>query len=220
MPEAVARAPRRRRWRVLLAVSALVAIAAIAAHHWLHPHAITTLLVERVHSDLGAQLRLDGDGRYAFLPALSAVLPKPVLAGTDATIARADAVRAIVPWRTLWSDRIEIERIELVRPVVDLDALHAWLARRPVAASPLPDVRLTIHVEDGTLLHDGKAVAEGVTLDLANSADIAAWLARWNGAPDTLLPPVTGSAGVRTLQVGDVRVEGLRIDVRDNPAKP
>lgn len=219
MPEPVARAPRRRRWRIIVALLVIAALAAIAVRHWLHPHTITTLLVERVRSDLGAQLRLDGDGRYAFMPSLRAVLPKPALVVAEATIAHADSVRAVVPWRTLWSDRVEIERVELVRPVVDLDALRAWLAQRPPSSSPLPDLRLSIRVEDGTLLQGGKPVAEGITLDLANSADVAAWLARWNGAPDTLLPPVAGHAEVRTLQVGEVRVDGLRIDVHDSDAK-
>lgn len=219
MPEPAAPAPRRRRRRVLVVLLALVALAALAARHFLHPHNLTAMLVDRVRSELGAQLRLDGEAGYAFLPSLRAVLPKPALVVADAALVRADALRVAVPWRTLWSERVEIERVELVRPVVDLDALRAWLAQRPSSSSPLPDVRVSIRVEDGTLLQGGKPIAEGVALDLANRADLAAWLARWSGAPDTLLPPVAGSAEVRTLRIGDVRVEGLRIDVRDDDAK-
>ncbi len=219
MAESKAPAPRRRWRRVIVVLIALIALVALAARHFLHPHNLTAMLIDRVRSGLGAELHLDGDAGYAFLPSLRAVLPKPALVVADATLVRADALRVAVPWHALWSERIEIERVELERPVVDLDALRAWLAQRPPSSSPSPDVRLSIHVEDGTLLSGGKPVAEGITLDLANHADVAAWLARWNGTPDTLLPPVAGSVEVRTLHSGDVQVEGLRVDVRDGDAK-
>lgn len=218
MPE---RAPpaRRRRWpRVLGLLLAATVLALFVAHRLLRPHSITAWLVEQVRSGLGAELHLDGDGEYAFSPMPRALLPRPSLASGGATLLRADALRVSLPWRTLWSRRIEIERIELVRPVVDLDAVHAWLAQRPTSTAPLPDVRVALHIDDGTLLRGGVPFAEGVTIDIANSDDIAAWLARWDGTPAALLPPVAGSIGVRTLKSGDVTVEGLRVEIHDDDA--
>lgn len=219
MPEAAAPFPRRRRWRALLVLLALIASTALAVRHVLHPRNLTAMLADRVRSALGAELHLGGEAGYAFLPSLRAVLPKPALVVAGTTLVRADALRVAVPWRTLWSDRVDIERVELVRPVLDLDALRTWLAQRPASSAPPPDVRVSIRIEDGTLLQGGRPVAEGVTLDLASRADVAAWLAHWNGAPETLLPPVSGSAEARELRIGGVHVEGLRIDVHDDDAK-
>ncbi|HEU4663439.1 MAG TPA: hypothetical protein VFS55_05355 [Dokdonella sp.] len=203
---------------MLLVVLAIGAIGAVVVHRYTRPQRITALLVERVRSELGAQLRLGGDAGYALLPGLRAVLPQPELVVDGTRVLRADALRAAVPWRALWSSQLEIERIELVRPVLDLDALRAWLAARPPSTSPPPDVRFVLHVEDGRVLQAGKPVAEGVTIDLANRADLVAWLRGWKPANADVVPPVAGSVHIDAAQVGDTRIEGLDVEVRDDPA--
>lgn len=213
---------RPRLVRVLFVLLALGAVAAVLVHRYTRPRRITAMLVERVRSDLGAELRLGGDAGYAFMPGLRAVLPQPELVAGGARVLRADSLRAALPWHTLWSSRLEIEKIELVRPVLDLDALHAWLAAMPPSQASVPDVRFALHVESGSVLRAGKPVAEGVTMDLANRDDLAAWLRHWDIAGDALLPPVSGSVHVDAAQIGDTRIEGLHVEVRDDtaPAKP
>jgi len=216
MPETT-RPVARRRWRRVAVVSIALAVIAVAGvRHLLDPRAVTTMVANRVRASLGAELRLGGDAAYDFMPGLGAVLPGPALVVAGSTPLRADALRVRLPWRTLWQDRIEIERLHLVRPVLDLDALQAWRSTRPATTAPMPDVRFAVRVEDGTLVRGGIPIAEGVTLELANSDDLAAWLARWNGTPGTLLPPLDGHVEVRSLRGDGIEVDGVRVDVRDD----
>lgn len=220
MAETPAARPRRRRRlvRVLLVLLASGVAGALLVHRYTRPQRITALLVERVRNDLGAELRLGGEGRYAFLPGLRAVLPQAELVAGGARVLQVDALRAALPWRSLWSSQLEIEKIELVRPVLDLDALHAWLASLPPSQARAPDVRFALHVEDGRVLRAGDPVAEGVTIDLANRADLVAWLRAWDPARADLVPPIAGSVQVDSARIGDTRIEGLKIEVRDDAA--
>lgn len=214
--------PRRRRWpRVLFALLALGVIGAFAMHHYTRPQHLTTLLVEQVRDQLGAELTLGGDAGYTLVPGLRAELPQPVLQAQGRVLLRADALRAAVPWRTLWADAYEIERIELERPVLDLDALQAWLDARPPSSSAPPDVRFSVRIEHGSVIAGGKAVAEDVTLDLANSTDLAAWLARFDPqSANGLLPPITGSLDAKAIRIGTARLEGVHAEIRDDVEHP
>lgn len=208
---------RRRRWlRLLLVLLALAIIGASLVHRYTRPQRITAMLVERVRSELGAELRLGGDGGYALLPGLRAVLPQPELVAGGARVLRADALRVAMPWHSLWSSRLEIGRIDLVRPVLDLDALRSWLAARPPSPAAAPDVRFALHVEDGRVLQGGQPVAEGVTVDLANRADLAAWLHAWDAGQPDLVPPLAGTVRIDSAQVGGTRIEGLKVELRDD----
>jgi hypothetical protein len=222
MTEQAAQRPRRRRWpRVLFAFLVLGVIGAFVLHHYTRPRYLTALLVEQFRDQLGVDLTLGGDAVYTLAPGLRAELPQPVLKAQGGVLLRADALRAAVPWRTLWADNYEIERLELVRPVLDLDALHAWLAARPESGGAPPDVRFALHVEHGRVVAAGKVVAEDVTLDLANSADLAAWLARFDPqSTDGLLPPVSGSADAKVIQIGTTRLEGVHVEIRDDDKHP
>jgi len=218
MAEQAPQRPRRRRWpRVLLALLVLGVIGAFAVHHYTRPQRLTALLIEQVRDQLGAELTLGSDAGYTLVPGLRAELPQPMLKAQGNVLLRADALRAKVPWRTLWADAYEIERIELVRPVFDLDALRAWLAARPKSTATPPDVRFALRVEHGSVVAAGKPVAEDITLDLANRADLAAWLARFDPhSADALLPPVAGSVEAKAIQIGDTRLEDVHVEIRDD----
>ena len=218
MTEQTPQRPPRRRWpRVLLVLLVLGAIGAFVVHRYTRPQRLTALLVGQVRDQLGAELTLGGDAGYALAPGLRAELPQPVLKAQGNVLLRADALRAALPWRTLWADTYEIERLELVRPVLDLDALRAWLAARPPSSAAVPDVRFALRIEQGTVIATGKPVAEDITLDLANSADLAAWLARFDPqSADALLPPIAGSIDAKAIQIGATRLEGVHVDIRDD----
>lgn len=221
MAEAAATGRRRRRWPYLLLVLGVLGLAAaFALHRWSRPQRLADLLASQVHAQLGAELVLGGIAGFELTPSLQALLPRPQLVADGQVILRADAIAASVPWRTLWADRYEIERIELQRPVLDLDALRAWLAARPSSDAAVPDVRFALRVVDGSVIASGKPVAADIDIDFANSGDLAAWFAALDRDTSAIapLPPGRGSASAASLQVGDTRLEGVRIELRDDAA--
>jgi uncharacterized protein involved in outer membrane biogenesis len=222
MTEQETRPARRRRWpRVLLALVLVGLASAWILHHYTRPRRLTALLVAQVHDQLGIDLSLGGDAGYTLVPGLRAELPKPQLEAQGSVLLRADALRAAVPWRTLWADSYEIERLELVRPVFDLDALRAWLAARPASSAASPDIRFALRIEHGTVIAAGKPIADDITMDLANRADLVAWLAHFDPqSTAALLPPVTGSFDAKAIRIGDTQLEGVHVEIRDDDKHP
>lgn len=221
MAESSATERRGRRWPYLLLVPGVLGlIAAFAVHRYSRPQRLADLLVSQVRQQLGADLVLGGAAGFELTPRLQARLPQPQLVAGGRTLLRADAIAASAPWRTLWGDHYEIEQIELQRPVLDLDALRAWLAARPDSDAPAPDVRFTLRVVDGMVIASGKPLAEGLDVDFANSGDLAAWFAALDrvGGGIAPLPPARGSASATRLQIGETRIEGVRIELRDDEA--
>ena len=221
MPEPAPPRARRRRWPYALLVLALLAGGtALLLRHYTRPTALNALLVAQTRSLLGAELSLGADARYGFVPKLRVMLPQPALRASATTppFVSTDALEAVLPWRNLWSDRYEIERIDLIRPVLDLDAFAAWLAALPPSQAAPPDVRFALRIEDGQVMKHGQPLARGVSLRFASAGDLAAWLAQWRTRPDaaTLLPPLAGSAEAVEIRIGEVRLEGVQVEVRDD----
>jgi hypothetical protein len=221
MAETTSKGRRRRRWPyLLLVVGVLGVVAAFALHRYSRPQRLADLVVSQVHQQLGAELVLGGVAGFELTPRLQALLPRPQLVAGGRTLLRADAIAAIVPWRTLWSERYEIERVELQRPVLDLDALRAWLPARPSSDASAPDVRFALRVVDGVVTASGRPVAEGIDIDFANSGDLAEWFATLDRDTSAIapLPPGRGNASAASIQIGETRLEGVRIQLRDDEA--
>jgi hypothetical protein len=224
MPESKTKPPRRfRRWRIVLFVFVvLVAVAAIALRWFTRTDHLTALLVDKTHSALGAELALDGRAHYELWPKLHLVLPHPSLKSASIAFVAADSLEVTVPWRTLWADRYDIEHIALIKPTLDLDALSAWSSAQAPSTTPPPDVRFSLHIDDGTVIAGGKPIAQGVNLDFASAGDASAWLTQMRAQPGAgaLIPPLNGSADAAVVQIGSTRLEGVHVDVRDDDAKP
>lgn len=222
MPEAPS-PRRRRRWPyALLALALLGGAAALALRHYTRPAALNALLVAQARGLFGAELSIGADARYGFVPKLRVAWPQPTLRapGAAAPFLSADTLEAVLPWRTLWSGHYDIERLELTRPVLDLDALSAWLATLPPSQAAAPDVRFALRIDDGQIRQGGQPLARGVNLRFASAGDLAAWLAQWRARPEAapLLPPLAGSAAAAEVRIGEVRLEGVQVEVRDGDA--
>jgi hypothetical protein len=221
MPDTEPRKPRRRRRIALAILVMLVVVGALVLRHYSRADRLTALIVDQARGALGAELSVGEAAHYDFWPTLHLVLPSPSLksSGTVAFV-KADSLEVLVPWHTLWSDRYDIERIDVIRPVLDLDALSAWLATRPASTAPPPDVRFSLHLVDGTATAAGKTIAQGLAMDFVNSGDVAAWFERLRAQPNAsgLVPPLNGSADAAVLQIDTTRLEGVHLDVRDDAA--
>lgn len=225
MPEPQAKRPRRfRRWRIaLIVLLVLVIIAAITLRWFTRTDHLTALLIDKTRSALGAELVIGSGAHFELWPKLHLVLPHPSLKTSASTsLVSADSVEVTLPLNTLWADRYDIEHLKLIKPTLDLDALNAWSNAQPPSAGALPDVRFSLHIDDGTVTAGGKPVAQGVTLDFASAGDVSAWLTqiRAQANAGALIPPLNGSADASVLQVGSMRLEGVHVDVRDDSAKP
>lgn len=194
----------------------LVVIAAAGA--WLlRPAALTALLSDQARRQFGVELRLASDLRYALTPGLSLSLPATEVRGSGETdpLFKAARVDLALPWSSLWRRPPPIERLLLDRPELDLDALERWLARQPTgeAAGAIPPFRLEIR--DGSLRRHGALLASGIEVELAHAGELDAWLAGWRqGDAIRTLPPLSGRAGIRSIEIDGTRLEGLRLDVQ------
>lgn len=225
MPESQAKRPRRfGRWRIALFVLlALVITAAITLRWFTRTDHLTALLIDKTRSALGAELAIGSGAHYELWPKLHLVLPHPSLKTTASTsLVSADSLEVTLPLRTLWADLYDIEHLNLIKPTLDLDALSAWWNAQPPSKAAPPDVRFSLHIDDGTVIAGGKPVAQGVTLDFASAGDVSAWLTQIRAQTNAgaLIPPLNGSADASVLQIGSTRLEGVHVDVRDDSAEP
>ena len=152
---------RRRRWRIAITVLALLcAIGAFALNRLLQPERVTALLAAQARS-VGLELHVDGAARYRFLPRIEAVLPASrILVDGKTSLLAAQSVRVRVPWRSLWTGPLVIDDLAIEKPVLDLEALRAWLAARPATNAPAPDVRLSVRIDDAKVVSSGQTIVQ------------------------------------------------------------
>jgi hypothetical protein len=162
---------RRRAW---LAIGLLVValLAAIGIRHALQPRNATRLILDQAGRALGLQLTASGEAQYSVggMPTLvihDVVAREP---GAMRPLLRADRISLSLPWSTIRGLRdagrpIALERVELDRPVLDLDALQRWLQHRPPGKARYPTLAKGLHVSDGSLVATGWTL-EGLALDV------------------------------------------------------
>ncbi len=123
--------PRRRWPYFLLALVLLGGGAALALQYYTRPDQLTALLVAQARNSLDVDLTIDGAATFGFVPDLGVSLPHPTLKarGSGVVVLRADSARAVVSWKSLWSSRYDIERIDLVKPMLDIDALNVCASK-------------------------------------------------------------------------------------------
>ncbi len=219
---------RRRRWPIVLAVLVLIVLAGLfAIRQFVRPDRLTTLLINEVHTRLGAQLELGDDARFGFWPGLRVELPQAVLRGTSDSppILSAASIDVAMPWRSLWADTLDIERVELERPQLDLDALNAWLKALPETTGG-QDFHVNLSARDGRLMRQGVVFAEGIDLDVSGSNALSAWLAQFDAKDGivaaALIPPLEGNMSVKKIRIGETQLKGVHIKFNDatTPATP
>ncbi|MBN8727505.1 MAG: hypothetical protein J0H15_07345 [Xanthomonadales bacterium] len=212
-------ARRRWPWLVLSGAFAVLLAGGLALRHYTRPATLTALLQAQARTYLDAELAVGSGAQYGFWPRLHVRLPEPSLRATGAAspIITARSLEVALPLASLWSGEYAIERLVLVAPTVDLDALEAWLAARPpTQGANLPNVRFALEVRDARILREGEVVAEAVDVTLASAGDVAAWLEQVRADPTSArLPPLTGSIRAERIRAGELRLEGVEMELRD-----
>lgn len=147
----------RRRWlpRLLLGVIVVLVLLVIALRIALQPERSVPLLLDRLGTTLGLEITASGQ-------------PELILRGTPTLVVRdvtarqpraskplltADRILLSLPWSTI-RDRgrtLDLTRIELDSPTLDLPALRRWLSSRPPGESRFPTLGKGLQVRNGRI---------------------------------------------------------------------
>ena len=163
-PAAGTRRPVRRKATVVLfAIAALLLLFALALQSMLQPQRVAGFVLGALGDALGLEITATGDAGYG-LRGTPRLTVRDVVArapGAATPLLRARRIHVSVPWSTVRSrgSRLDITRIEIDAPVVDLGALRDWLASRPPGETRIPTL------SDGLVVTDGRIDGAGWHVD-------------------------------------------------------
>src|SRR5690606_1773355 len=138
---------RNRRMRrpstpLLVAGIALLLLLATAVHLLLQPQRVAGFVLGALGDALGLEITARGSSEYDLRGTPGLVVHDVVARdpGAATPLRRARRVYVSAPWSTVRSRgaQLDITRIELDAPVLDLPALQHWLATRPPGESRMP----------------------------------------------------------------------------------
>lgn len=152
-----------RRRALRLGVALLVLLGCVLALRMLlQPARVTGLVLSSLGNSLGLEITASGDSNYTLrgTPTLSVRDLIVRQLGAPSPLLRADRLLVSVPWSTVRSrgTQLDITRIELDAPVLEVDALKHWLASRPEGKSRLPTLSDGLHVTGGRVAGDGWSI--------------------------------------------------------------
>ncbi|WP_046656043.1 hypothetical protein [Lysobacter capsici] len=160
------RPPRPRRWRrKLLIVAALLLLALICLRWVSRPSQVSWIVLGQAGKALGLEITASGASEYRLrgtpmLEVRDLVAREP---GAAAPLLRAERVYLSLPWSTIRAAgaALDVERVELDAPQLDIAALQRWLATRPPSSEPL---RLP-SLSDGLRVTRGRVGGAGWSID-------------------------------------------------------
>lgn len=220
----MAMALRTRTRIIFFILFALLATIAFVIYRYSQPERLSGLLVDQLQSNYGLQLSMPTAARIDFSPGVSVKLDHPVVtaAAGSTPLLTANAVDIALPWSTLFGDKPVIDRIALQQPRIDVDSLQAWLATQVSAGGPTVVPAFDLSLQDGTVMRGDQTLATGVNASLQGSAELGAWIDAWTkaGGPVSPIPPVNGTLDATRINVGETRLDGVRLRIDDGAPKP
>lgn len=172
MTPAAAAPVRRLRWLRWLLVACVVmfVLAVVALRIVLQPERATRLILSNLGDALDLEITASGRAELA-LRGTPTLVVRDVVAtqpGARTPLLRARRILLSLPWSTIRNRGrdLDLARIELDAPVLDMPAMQRWLATRP----PSQDTRLP-RLRDGVAINDGRIDGagwrvEGIALNL------------------------------------------------------
>lgn len=170
--------PRPLRLALLACASVLGVIAVtvlIALYLLLQPDRFTAMLKKQAR-EAGLQLTLSS-------PASPTLFPRPALELEGITLVASDTGspatnmpillaangQLVLPWRTIFGGRVEISRMQINSPRVDLGALQAWLTSLPPEStsvpSQIPRIATGVRIRNGSIVENNREWLNDVALD-------------------------------------------------------
>ena len=154
---------------MLGALAVLALLLALSLRTALRPEHVTRLILQRAGTALGLEVTASGIGEYR-LRGTPQLIVRDVTArepGARTPLLRAARIAIAVPWSTIRSRGalMQIERVELDAPVLDLPALRAWQAKRPPTDTKVPTLVRGLSVTRGRIANDGWAI-DALAIDL------------------------------------------------------
>ena len=149
--------PRARRRGARIAAWTGLVVPALAALAWLALHSApaASLLLARIGAASGLEIRAHGGAslRLGATPGIEARDLEIRAPGAAHAWLQARRVVVTAPWRTLrgLGDPLELTRVEVDAPRIDLPALRAWLASRPSGTGRLPVVTAGVRATAGRI---------------------------------------------------------------------
>jgi hypothetical protein len=159
----------RKPAKLLLATAAALLLLAVALHLLLQPQRVTGFVLNALGDALDLEITATGSSEY-HLRGTPVLVVRDVVArepGAATPLLRARRVYVSLPWSTVRSRgaQLDITRIELDAPALDLPALQHWLAARPPGESRMPTLSDGLQVVDGRIDGNGWRV-DGLALSL------------------------------------------------------
>ncbi|HUA79420.1 MAG TPA: AsmA family protein [Dyella sp.] len=170
--------PRPLRLLLITCASVLggiVFVVLVALYLLLQPDRFTKMLKEQA-KQAGLQLTLSS-------PASPTLFPRPALQLEGITLVARDTGstttnmpillaangRLVLPWHALFGRQVDISRMQINSPRVDLDALQAWLMNLPSQSAAVPDeiprIATGVRIRSGSVVENNSQWLSDVSLD-------------------------------------------------------
>lgn len=169
-----ARQPSRKHAWFALVLLAVLLLAGIALRYTMQPQHATRLVLDQVGRTLGLRITASGTAQYSLRGGPSLVIRDVVAQEPGAAIPllRADRIMLSLPWSTVRGlttgsagSTIVLHRVELDRPILDVDAFQHWLQRRPPGKTRSPQLTQGMRVTDGRVVAQGWSMG-GLVIDV------------------------------------------------------
>lgn len=144
---------RKRIALLLIAGAVLLLLLAIALRFVLQPDRVAGFALSAIGDALGLEIDAAGASEYRLLGGPQLVVRNVTVREPGATtpLLRAQRVLVSVPWSTVRSrgEKLDITRLELDAPSLDVQALQHWLSTRPSGETRLPTFSNGVQVDNG-----------------------------------------------------------------------